>query len=155
MRLYTAWQHVRGATAAPAGPGMTAGHRPAAPDPPGAASGPLDTTSGVDLAFARSHSHERCACRPRARRAANRTTASRGVGRTSRAAPAALLTERDRDLNAVTRPTTAKTRTRVKKYIFPRNCFSNPFFFNPFSNSLSGLPALLPHSGRRRGRVEK
>ena len=45
MRLYTAWQHVRGATGAPAGPGMTAGHRPAAPDPPGAALGPPGTAA--------------------------------------------------------------------------------------------------------------
>ena len=61
----TARDVARGAPAAPAGPGTTVGHRLAAPDPTGAASGPRDAPNGVDLELRDRRHHEQRHSRPR------------------------------------------------------------------------------------------
>ena len=82
---------------------MTAGHRPAATNPPGAASGPPEAPNGVNLASARSHPHERHTCRPRGGLAAAPAATERAacaprtpptLPATTQAAPAATATAR-------------------------------------------------------------
>ena len=70
---------MRGATATPAGPGGTMGHRLTAPNPPGAASGLPDAPIGVNLAVARSHLHEQRQWRARGGLAAAAAAAERAA----------------------------------------------------------------------------
>ena len=106
---------VRHGADAPPAPGVTVGHRLAAPGPPGAASGPPDTRNGVDLAEARSRLLERRLCRPRGGLAAAAAATERAacaprtpltLPAAARAAPAAATTVRRplRPLQTAERP---------------------------------------------------